>query len=95
MIGPSSRSSVTQLGRRTDEFYPAFLCPPIRRHADEGGQKRMMNVDQRTPRDGKELRREDLHVPGQHHQIHVSAQHVELAPRWPDPNILGRRHVQE
>ncbi len=55
----------------------------------------MMNVDQRTVHFGEKLRREDLHVPGQHHQIHVSVQQVELAPLCVHANILGRRHIQE
>lgn len=55
----------------------------------------MMNVDQRTVDLGEELRRKDLHVSGQHHQIRVSAQQVELAPLCFHPIILGRRHMEE
>ena len=55
----------------------------------------MVNVDQWTAHFGEELRGEDLHVAGQHHQIDVSAQQVELATLCFHPNILGRRHMQE
>ena len=83
------------MGGRTDEFDAALLGPPIRRGADEGGQERVVDVDHRTTHLGEELRREDLHVPGQHHQIDVAAQQLELALLGLDPNILGRRHVKE
>jgi len=55
----------------------------------------MMNVDQRTVHFGKELGRENLHVSGQHDQVHVSAQQIELTPFCVHPIILGRRYMQE
>ncbi len=54
-----------------------------------------MDVDQRAADFGEELRGEDLHVPGQHHQIDVAAQQVELAPLGFGADVLGRRHMQE
>jgi hypothetical protein len=56
-------ASFTRPSFAPDTFALRYGCPPIRRHADEGGQKRMMNVDQRAARFGNELRQADLHVP--------------------------------
>ena len=47
------------------------------------------------PTSGEELRRQDLHVPGQHHEIDVAAQQVELTTLRLVADLLGRRDVHE
>ena len=52
----------------------------------------MLITGQPTP---DEIRSEDLHVAGEHHQVDLVAQHVELTLFCLHPNVLGGRHVQE
>ena len=61
------------VGGRADELDAPLLGSSIGRRADEGRQERVMNVDQRAADIGEELRRDDLHVAGEHHQIDVAA----------------------
>ena len=64
---------------RPDEFHAALLGAPVRRGADERGQERVVDVDQRAADVRQEVVREDLHVARQHDQIGVAAQQIEQA----------------
>src|ERR1019366_4872574 len=52
-----------------DQFGPAVKCRGVGTGADEGGQERVVNVDDARGILLDERRRQNLHVAGQHHQV--------------------------
>jgi len=62
------------MGGRPDEFHAALLGPFVGIGAEEGRQERVVDVDQWAAHLGQEAARYDLHLPGEHHQVDVSAE---------------------
>ena len=67
---------------RPDQLHPAVVRRPVRVRAHERRQEAVVDVDQPLREAGAELGRDDLHVPGQHHQVDVADQ---LAAPPPPP----------
>ena len=60
--------------RRPDQLHPAVVCRLVRVGAHEGRQEAVVDVDQPLGEAGAEVRRHDLHVAGQHHEVDVADQ---------------------
>ena len=80
---------------RTNEFDAALPGSSIGRRPDEGRQERVMDVHHRAADLSQKIGGEDLHVSGQHHQIDIAAQQLELALLGLCADVLGGRNVDE
>ena len=67
------------MGRGTDDFYPVCVRLMIRLATGERGQEAMVDVDHGGAEAFKEIRAQDLHVAGHHHEFYpVAVQDLEL-----------------
>ncbi len=70
------------VGRRPDQLDAAGLRLVVGSGAGEGGQEGVVNVDDAPRPAAHEVRRQDLHVAGQHHQMDTVALEQFLLPRF-------------
>lgn len=81
---------------RADELDAALLGLLVRLGADERRQERVVDVDHRHPELLEELRREDLHVTREHHEVDVADEELQdLLLRRRLVGSRDRRHVEE
>ena len=72
------------VGRGADDLHAALVRAGVGVGAGEGGQERVVDVDDRHPRRLEERRAEDLHVAGQDDEVDAAAEQLEQrAPRPP------------
>jgi hypothetical protein len=82
------------VGRGADQLDATVLGLLVGTGADEGGQERVVDVDQRAPGLAEEGRADDLHVAGEHDEVDVAAQQLELPPLGLVPVVPGRGNVE-
>ena len=83
------------VGGGPDQLHPAFAGPGVGAGPDERGQERVVDVDDRDVDPGDEVARQDLHVAGQHDEVHVALQQPQVLGFGGGLVRAGRRHVEE
>ena len=80
------------VGGGTDKFDTAFLRLLVRVSADESGQERVVDVDNRDPHLFQEVAGQNLHVAGEHNKVDVAleeAENLRLRCRLVRPRLRG------
>jgi hypothetical protein len=93
------RAGVELLGhvvrRRADDLHAALERPAAGVGAREGGQERMMDVDDRRAERLQEAAAEDLHVAREDHEVEAIGQQLEHARLGRGLAVRRHRHVLE